>query len=66
MNTQSKSTGLRNFLILAVIALLLFGGIGITGAAAQSSIPGDALYSVKTSIEQTASHWPKMPETARS
>ena len=53
MNTQSKPTGLRNFLILAVIALLLFGGIGITGVAAQSSIPGDALYSVKTSIEQT-------------
>ena len=53
MNTQSKPTGLRNFLIIAVIALLLIGGIGITGVAAQSSIPGDALYSVKTSIEQT-------------
>ena len=53
MNTQSKPSGLRNIIIIAVIALLLLGGIGITGVAAQSAIPGDALYSVKTSIEQT-------------
>lgn len=53
MNTHSKPSGLRNIIIIAVIALLLLGGIGITGVAAQSAIPGDALYSVKTSIEQT-------------
>jgi uncharacterized membrane protein YgcG len=53
MNTLSKPTGLRTFVIIIVIALLLLGGIGITGAAAQSAVPGDALYSVKTSIEQT-------------
>jgi uncharacterized membrane protein YgcG len=53
MNTQSKPTGLRTILIIAVIALFLLSGIGITGAAAQSAVPGDALYSVKTSIEQT-------------
>jgi len=35
------------------IAVLLFGGIGITGTAAQSAIPGDALYAVKTTIENT-------------
>ncbi len=53
MNTPSKPSGYRSIIIIAVIALLLLGGIGITGAAAQSAIPGDALYSVKTSIEQT-------------
>ena len=53
MNTQSKPSVLHNIIVIAAIALLLLGGIGITGAAAQSAIPGDALYSVKTSIEQT-------------
>ncbi len=52
MNTLSKSSGLRS-IIIVLIALFFFGGISITGVAAQSAIPGDALYSVKTSIEQT-------------
>ena len=38
---------------LAAAFLVLFGSIGITSAAAQSSIPGDALYPVKTTIERT-------------
>ena len=53
MNTHTKQLGLRSFALILVIATLLLGGIGITGAAAQSAIPGDALYPVKTSIEQT-------------
>lgn len=52
MNTLSKSVGLRS-IIIVLIALFFFGGVSITGVAAQSAIPGDALYSVKTSIEQT-------------
>ena len=36
-----------------VIALLLFGGAGATALAARSALPGDALYSLKTGIEQT-------------
>jgi AcrR family transcriptional regulator len=52
MNTRSRSSGLRS-IIIVLIALFFFGGISITGVAAQSAIPGDALYSVKTSIEQT-------------
>ena len=53
MKTQSNLYRLRPLIIVAVIAVLLFGGIGATNAAAQSAIPGDALYSVKTYIEQT-------------
>ena len=52
MNTFSKSSGVRSIIII-LIALFFFGGIGITGVAAQSAIPGDSLYSVKTSIEET-------------
>lgn len=37
--------------LVAALAVILFGGLGITGAAAQSAIPGDALYPVKTTIE---------------
>jgi hypothetical protein len=44
---------LRSLAIVVVVAAVLAGGMGMTGVAAQSSIPGDALYSVKTGIEQT-------------
>jgi hypothetical protein len=40
-------------LVALVIALFLFSGAGITAYAAQSALPGDALYTIKTSIEQT-------------
>ena len=53
MSAQQKQIGLRVVIVAVVAAALVLGGIGITGAAAQSSIPGDALYAVKTSIEQT-------------
>jgi uncharacterized membrane protein YgcG len=53
MNAHTKRFGLRSFALILVIAALLFGGASITGAAAQSAIPGDALYPVKTTIEQT-------------
>ncbi len=53
MSAHQKHIGLRVVIVAVVAAVLVLGGIGITGAAAQSSIPGDALYSVKTSIEQT-------------
>jgi hypothetical protein len=40
---------------MAVMAILLvlFGGAGVTAYAAQSSLPGDALYPVKTGLELT-------------
>jgi hypothetical protein len=53
MNIQIKKMGIRGIGLILVIAAVLFAGAGITGVAAQSSIPGDALYAVKTSIEQT-------------
>ncbi len=52
MNTHKKYFGVRTIALLVLIAALIFGGFGITGAAAQSSIPGDALYPVKTTFEQ--------------
>jgi hypothetical protein len=45
-----------NLITLAVIlglAALLFASAGITGAAAKAAIPGDALYPVKMTLEQT-------------
>lgn len=53
MNTQKKQFGVRTVVALVLVAAFLFGGIGITNAAAQRSIPGDALYPVKTTIERT-------------
>lgn len=37
--------------LFVALVVVLFGGLGITGAAAQAAIPGDALYPVKTTIE---------------
>lgn len=53
MNTQSKYSGLRGPAIVLMLIALLLGGLGLTGAAAQSAVPGDTLYSVKSTIEQT-------------
>jgi hypothetical protein len=53
MNGKRKQLGLTTAVFILLVAVLLFGGAGITAAAAQSAIPGDALYAVKTSIEQT-------------
>jgi hypothetical protein len=38
---------------LAVLLVFLFLGSGLTAQAAQSALPGDALYTVKTTLEQT-------------
>lgn len=50
-NTMKLSYSIA--VVALVIALFLFSGAGITAYAAQSALPGDALYSIKTSIEQT-------------
>jgi hypothetical protein len=42
------SLAIKAALILLVV---LFGGAGVTAYAAQASLPGDALYSVKTTLE---------------
>jgi hypothetical protein len=52
------STGNRKFAVSTIAAILIvvaiiFGGASATAYASQSALPGDALYSVKTSLEQT-------------
>ena len=53
--TFAKSPRKRSILFvfttLIVLVAFLFGGVGITAYAASSSLPGDALYPLKTTIE---------------
>jgi hypothetical protein len=53
MNPRQKRFAFSTLVLILVIGVLLFGGAGLTAAAAQEALPGDALYSVKTGIEQT-------------
>jgi hypothetical protein len=53
MNGIKKTSTVKTLVVLIVLVVLLFAGISFTTVAAQSSIPGDALYPVKTTIEQT-------------
>jgi hypothetical protein len=54
--TIAKSTRIHTILFasmaLLVLLLFLFGGMGVTAYAASSSLPGDTLYSFKTTMEQ--------------
>lgn len=40
-------------LVALLLAIIFFSGMGATAYAAQSALPGDVLYNVKMSIEQT-------------
>jgi hypothetical protein len=53
MNSQNKSNRMKVLVLVSLIAVLLLGSIGATSVAAKSAIPGDALYSLKTTVEQT-------------
>lgn len=53
MSTFKPRFALTTLFVLAAIFLFLFGGTGLTVFAAQSALPGDALYPVKTGLEQT-------------
>lgn len=53
MNLQNKSNRMKILVFVSLIAVLLLGSIGATSVAAKSAIPGDALYSLKTIVEQT-------------
>ena len=53
MNTRKQRFTFTGAVILIILLAFLFGGAGMTALAAQSSLPGDALYPVKTSLEQT-------------
>lgn len=49
--SSSQRFAFSTLMALIAIFALLFGGAGATALAAQSSIPGDVLYPVKTSLE---------------
>ena len=53
MKTQNKSKRLRALIFISLIAFVLIGAVGATSVAAKSAIPGDALYSLKTTFEVT-------------
>jgi hypothetical protein len=53
MNKRTQRFTLTGALIVITLLVFLFGGAGMTALASQSSLPGDALYPVKTSLEQT-------------
>jgi hypothetical protein len=39
-------------LVIMIVIVLLFGWVGVTARAAETAIPGDALYPIKTGLEQ--------------
>jgi uncharacterized membrane protein YgcG len=53
MNGFKPKFALTTLFVIATLFVFLFGGTGLTVYAAQSALPGDALYPVKTSLEQT-------------
>lgn len=50
-NSNQRRSILIGLAVLIVLTMFLFGGIGITAYAASSSLPGDTLYSLKTTAE---------------
>jgi hypothetical protein len=53
----ARRSVLAGLAILMVLAAFLFGGVGITAYAASSSLPGDALYPLKTTVETLRAGW---------
>ncbi len=46
MNSHNKTNRLKITIFVSLMAVLLLGSIGATSVAAQSAIPGDALYAL--------------------
>lgn len=53
MNTRPQKLALSSIFAIVFAFILLFGGFSATAYASQSALPGDALFTVKTSIEST-------------
>ncbi len=53
MATSRQKFVFATLVIFIAMFVLVFGGVSATAYAAQFSLPGDALYPVKTSLEQT-------------
>lgn len=58
----AKRSSLAIATMVLVLVVFLFGGGGITAYAASSTLPGDALYPVKTSIENARAELAGDPE----
>ena len=53
-NYLSRKNFVYSFVLsIIVVAVIVFSGAGVTAYAAQSALPGDALYAVKTGFEDT-------------
>ena len=53
MSTKSQKFAFSTLIAIIIVLVLLFGGASATAYASQSALPGDALYPLKTSLEQT-------------
>jgi hypothetical protein len=53
MSTRKTPFSFSTIAVFILILGFLLGGTGMTALAAQSALPGDALYPVKTSLERT-------------
>jgi hypothetical protein len=53
MATSRQKFVFATLAVFIVMFVLVFGGVSATAYASQFSLPGDALYPVKTSLEQT-------------
>jgi uncharacterized membrane protein YgcG len=53
MSAQARKPVMAVIAALIAVLVFLFGSMGITAFAAQSALPGDSLYGVKTSLELT-------------
>lgn len=52
----SQRTALNVIAAVVAILVLFFGSAGMTALASQSALPGDALYTIKTGLEETRSN----------
>ena len=55
VSTKTQKFSVSTLIALLVVVVMLFGGASATAYASQSALPGDALYPIKTSLEQTQS-----------
>ena len=53
MISTKKGFAFTTIAAVIVVMAMIFGGVTLTASAAQSSLPGDALYLVKTGLEET-------------
>jgi hypothetical protein len=53
MSMIGGGLALKTLATLLTVLILFFGGVGMTALAAQAALPGDILYPVKTTLEQT-------------